>query len=71
MSSRVRHVWVRQEHIPSELPGLVLEWRQTPDGWEAQVVYVDPGGSTTIEWVPAGRLRPVEGSAPRTGSAYG
>ncbi|MDZ5622762.1 hypothetical protein SFC88_18115 [Nocardioides sp. HM23] len=34
MADRVRHVWVRPEHSPTECPGLVLEWSQNPD-WGA------------------------------------
>lgn len=48
----IRHVWVRPEHTPTEMAGLVLEWRQTPDGWEAQVTYVEPRGRAVTEWLP-------------------
>jgi hypothetical protein len=37
----------------------VLSWRQTPE-WEAQVVYVDPRGNVSIEWLPADEVRPLE-----------
>lgn len=31
---RLRHCWVTaDEH--GQVPGLLLEWRQTPNGWEA------------------------------------
>jgi hypothetical protein len=59
MPDRVHHVWVRPEHLPTEMPGLVLEWRQNPD-WEALVTWVEPRGAAVTEWVPAERLRPVE-----------
>lgn len=67
--SGVRHVWVRPQFTPTEMPGLVLGWRQAPE-WEAQVAYVDPRGRVAVEWLPADQLRPVQ-SAPRTGSTYG
>jgi hypothetical protein len=59
MTDRVHHVWVRPEHLPTEMPGLVLEWRQNPD-WEALVTWVEPRGAAVTEWVPVERLRPVE-----------
>jgi hypothetical protein len=65
----VRHVWVRPAFAPTEMPGLVLGWRQTPT-WEAQVVYVDPRGRVAVEWLPADQLRPIQAQQ-RTGSAYG
>jgi hypothetical protein len=37
------HVWVRPEHMPTEMPGLVLEWRRNGPDWEALVTYVEPG----------------------------
>ena len=62
MADRVHHVWVRPEHSPTEMPGLVLEWRRDGPDWEALVTYVDPCGSAVTEWLPAERLRPI-GSA--------
>lgn len=56
--SGVRHVWVRPGKGPTEMPGLVLGWRQTPE-WEAQVIYVDPRGRTEIAWLPVDELRPL------------
>ena len=52
--------------MPTEMPGLVLEWRQNPD-WEALVTYVEPRGAVVIERVPAERLRPVR-PVPETAS---
>lgn len=66
---RIRHVWCRPNKGPTEIPGLVLGWRQNPE-WEAQVIFVDPRGRTEIAWLPADELRPVK-SEPYMGSAYG
>jgi hypothetical protein len=66
----VRHVWVRPAFVPVELPGLVLDWRSTPEGWQGLVNYVDREGRIVTEWLPAANLRPVK-TAPQTGSAYG
>jgi hypothetical protein len=44
MTDRVHHVWVRPEHMPTEIPGLVLEWRQNPD-WEALVATWSPAAA--------------------------
>jgi hypothetical protein len=66
----LRHVWVRRPFTPTELPGLVLDWRQHPDGWFALVTYVETRGRVLTEWVPADQLRPLA-ARPGTGSAYG
>lgn len=68
---RTRHVWVKPPFNPSESPGLVLCWRQSPDGWEARVIWVDIRTERAVEdWLPADQLRPIKAS-PSTGSAYG
>lgn len=65
MSDGVRHVWVRPGHGPTEMPGLVLDWRRDePGAWSARVVYVDPRGKVVMEWLPSDNLRPVQ---PQTG----
>lgn len=56
--------------MPTEFPGLVLDWKQTPDGWQALTIYVKPGGATHIEWFDSEHLRPIL-TSPRIGSAYG
>ena len=66
----VRHVWVRPAFVPVELPGLVLDWRSTDEGWQGLVNYVDRDGRIVTEWLPAANLRPIK-TAPQTGSAYG
>lgn len=44
---------------PGPWPGLVVEWCQNGDGWQARVVYaVGDTSTTTQEWLPAARLRP-------------
>jgi hypothetical protein len=55
----VRHVWVRLAFVPVELPGLVLHWRSTENGWEGLVAYVDREGRTVTDWLAATALRPV------------
>ncbi len=56
-----RHCWVK--HPDGVIEGLVLQWAQD-QGWVALVAYVAPrpgGGEQIIqEWLPAGRLQPVE-----------
>jgi hypothetical protein len=54
------HVWVRPEHTPTEMPGLVLEWRNEPDGWRALVTYVEPRGRAVTVWLSVDEIRPVE-----------
>lgn len=76
MAERTAHVWVRFPHIPSAFAGLVLEWRQGPQGeWEALVTYLDRmtlRQKVVTEWVPADHLVPVRSDpAIGTGSAYG
>jgi hypothetical protein len=66
----VRHVWVRPAFVPVELPGFVLAWRSTADGWEGLVTYADRDGRIVTDWLPAANLRPIK-SSPQTGSAYG
>ena len=60
-----RHCWVADaaDHAGVKRPGLLLEWRQRPDGaWEGRVVYVlrlrASGWATAEEWLPADRLAP-------------
>lgn len=63
----VRHVWLRPEHSPTELPGLVLEWRRDAEGeWEALVTAVEPRGRVITAWVPAAQLRAVDQPVTKT-----
>ena len=57
---RRRHCWVLgTEPEPGPWPGLLAEWRQVDEQWQARVVYLVGETSTTMEeWVPASRLRP-------------
>lgn len=72
--SRTYHVWVaRRFHPASRDPGLVIDWRDGPDGWVALVSYVDRQTTehkVVTEWVPAARLTPVPWK-PHGGTAYG
>lgn len=64
----VYHVWVNLSNLTTqvaqEYPGLVIGWRRTSDGYEAQVVYVIPGknqrhsDASQIAWFPATKLKP-------------
>jgi hypothetical protein len=64
----VYHVWVNLSNLSTqpaqEYPGLVLGWRRTSDGYEAQVVYVIPSrtqrhsDASQIAWLPASKLKP-------------
>jgi hypothetical protein len=56
-----RHCWV---HAPpgaaGTVPGLLVEWRQRPEGWQGRVAYAVPGphGPVLVEaWLPAGALQ--------------
>ncbi len=55
-----RHCWV---HAPpgatGRVPGLLVEWRQRPGGWQGRVAYAVPGphGPVLVEaWFPAAAL---------------
>ena len=53
----VRPCWVTDRH--GRLPGLLLEWRQRPDGWHGRVVHLvedEQGWAVVEEWLPAGLL---------------
>jgi hypothetical protein len=57
-----RHCWV---HDPPEAagtwPGLLVEWRSHPQGWQGRVAYTvrGPHGPALVEaWLPAYRLEP-------------
>ena len=59
---RVHHVYVnvsRLKRAPAEYPGLLIDWRRTTRGWEAQVVYVTEVGGTAVLWCAADQLRPA------------
>lgn len=45
MTDRVRHVWVRPEHSPTDCPGLILEWRRDDQSEsQALVTHSEPRG---------------------------
>ncbi|MBM7804614.1 hypothetical protein JOD57_000451 [Geodermatophilus bullaregiensis] len=55
-----RHCWVHAPPgAPGTVPGLLVEWRQRPGGWQGRVAYAVPGphGPVLVEaWLPAGSL---------------
>jgi hypothetical protein len=57
-----RHCWVRDPpQVAGTWPGLLVEWRQAPGGWQGRVVFAVTGahGATVVEaWLPAERLEP-------------
>lgn len=57
----VKHCWVSDEH--GRLPGLLLEWRRTVDGFQGRVVRPihQPGEGWLLvdEWLPAYALEPA------------
>jgi hypothetical protein len=57
-----RHCWVRDPpEAPGVWPGLLVEWRQQPEGWQGRVVYTITGarGPALVEaWLPARQLEP-------------
>jgi hypothetical protein len=60
-----RHCWVADavDGLGVERPGLLLEWRQGPTGWQGRVVYAAqprPGRWVSVEeWVDATLLTPL------------
>ncbi len=60
----VRHCWVSDavDHLGEKRPGLLVEWRRTPAGWEGRVAYaaaLRPGEWALVEeWLPADLLTP-------------
>ncbi len=54
-----RHCWVHAPGTAGTVPGLLVEWRQRPEGWQGRVAYAVPGphGPVLVEaWIPAGSL---------------
>lgn len=69
---RTPFVWVRRDYVPVEHPGLILEWRQDQDGWQALVAWIDQSPPRVVmQWLKPSNLRPVPPDGPRMGSAYG
>jgi hypothetical protein len=56
-----RHCWVTDPpEWPGTWPGLLVEWRQHPGGWQGRVIYTitGPHGPVLVEtWLPADHLR--------------
>ena len=57
---RGRHCWVHDPPgAPGVWPGLLVEWRQTDEGWHGRVAFTvaGQGGSVLMEaWLPAAAL---------------
>ncbi|SEO94805.1 hypothetical protein SAMN05660991_02474 [Trujillonella endophytica] len=57
---RGRHCWVHDPPgAPGVWPGLLVEWRQTDEGWHGRVAFTVAGraGSVLMEaWLPAASL---------------
>lgn len=57
-----RHVWASL-YASGPSPGLLLEWRRTPDGWEGLVVMASGGGvakwGVAMSWVDARSIEPA------------
>jgi hypothetical protein len=63
-SPQVRHCWVNG--ADGRVPGLLLEWEQRASGWHGRVVHParDSDGWVVVEeWLPAGLLEPLAGTA--------
>lgn len=60
-----RHCWVAGavDGRGVKRPGLLVEWRPAPAGWEGRVVYAAcvraDGWSLVEEWLPASQLAPL------------
>ena len=64
-TGRERHVWLnlsRLKQAPSAYAGLIVDWRRTTRGWEAQVAYVtetaEAAPTLHVTWCPAEQLTP-------------
>jgi hypothetical protein len=56
----LKHCWVTDRY--GRLPGLLLEWRRTADGFQGRVVrpVCEDGGWLVVdEWLPSGLLDPA------------
>ena len=59
-----RHCWVADpvDDSATKRPGLLVEWRQTEEGWQGRVAYaaeLRPGAWALVEeWVDSTRLAP-------------
>ena len=59
-----RHCWVAgaADDEGVKRPGLLVEWRAAPDGWEGRVVYAarlrSGAWALVEEWLPASLLTP-------------
>lgn len=61
-----RHCWVQDAPgHPGRFPGLLVEWRSSPDGWWGRVMYAidDAGDAARLveRWLPAECLIGVDG----------
>lgn len=61
---RQRHVRVNLSNVAKaavEYPGVILTWRRTGAGWEAQVAYATTTNESALHvvWAPADRVRPA------------
>ncbi|MBU1801187.1 hypothetical protein [Nocardioides sp.] len=64
-SCPARHCWVADavDGHGVKRPGLLVEWRQVPEGWEGRVVYAarvrQSSWLLVEEWLPAALLTPM------------
>lgn len=62
-----RHCWVAgaADRLGEKRPGLLLEWRRLPSGWQGRVAYAarlrDGSWALVEEWLPADDLAPADG----------
>ena len=57
----IKHCWVTSG--TDRHPGLLLTWRQRPDGWHGRVAHPVPSEDGWIlveEWLPAALLQPAD-----------
>lgn len=61
----VRHCWVADaaDAQGTKRPGMLVEWRQVPRGWEGRVLYAArlraDSWALVEEWLPAALLTPM------------
>lgn len=65
---RAQHVWVSLTGVWADdrVPGLLLSWRSTPQGWEGWVISAQAGVGARGDgpyvrqsWLPATAIRPL------------
>lgn len=54
----VRHIWVTPDDAMPPAPGILVDWRHTPIGWEALCATVTDT-TMLLDWTPAATITPI------------